>query len=142
MTTARYMAGLLLTAGMIALFPVLQTRGQNVNRIYRVSAYCQNECCCQGSADGITSSGHRITKADYGRIVAAPRSIKFGTVLHIEGLGRDVVVEDRGGAIKDAGEKVGGTVLRYPRLDILCSSHNEAREFGVKLLTVTTHERE
>ena len=176
MTTARYMTVLLFTAGMIALFPALQIRGNdnaqsdlaregrnqlggvaehkqgtagtnretrgNTVRVFRCSAYCAGPCCCPGTADGITASGHRITKADYGRIVAAPRSIKFGTILHIEGLGRDVVVRDRGGAIKDAGEKVGGTVLRYPRLDILCSSHNEAREFGVKLLTVTVYERE
>ena len=111
-------------------------------RIYRVSAYCQNSCCCPGTADGITANGHRITKADYGRICAAPSSLPFGTVLHIKGLGRNVVVEDRGGAIKDAGAKVGGTVLQYPRLDILCKTHREAQEFGIKYLECKIIERD
>jgi len=181
MTTARYMTVLLFTAGMIALFPALQIRGNdnaqsdlaregrnqlggvaehkqgtagtnretrgNTVRVFRCSAYCAGPCCCPGTADGITASGHRITKADYGRtkadygrtkadygrICAAPKSIPFGTKLRIEGVGV-VNVQDRGGSIREAGDTVAGKVLRYPRIDLLCSSHNEAREFGVKYL--------
>jgi 3D (Asp-Asp-Asp) domain-containing protein len=188
MTCFRYIAWLAFAAGMIAIFPVMKTRGNNEKgndnirnvyqagtmgtvkstdrvavglvrgtseqnrktgvstarassldgetRLYRVSAYCKNSCCCPGSADGITASGHRITNADYGRVVAAPKSIPFGTVLHIKGFGRDVVVEDRGSAIQDAGATVGGKLLREPRLDLLLKTHREAQEWGVKYLEV------
>lgn len=157
MTTVRYFTGLLFTAAMIAAFP-LTMRGQNGNgfertrttgqpdslslgksqqtRTYRVSAYCQNSCCCGDSADGITASGHRITAADYGRLCAAPKSYPFGTKFNIEGYGI-VESQDRGGWIKSAGESVGGQRLQYNRIDILMKDHQTAKQFGVKYLKAT-----
>jgi 3D (Asp-Asp-Asp) domain-containing protein len=162
--STRYFAALFFAAGMIGIFP-LTMRAQNgpVNnrrnevsytvlhqtfqrdgrhsesRVFRVSAYCQNSCCCGGSADGITSSGHRITKADSGRICAAPKQYPFGTIFEIPGTG-PVRCADRGGAIKAAGERVGTKTLTYDRLDILFgpegnkTGHQRALEYGVQYL--------
>jgi 3D (Asp-Asp-Asp) domain-containing protein len=121
-------------------------------RTFRVSAYCPcSECCGQfagvsvASGQRRTASGYRITGSSYGRIVAAPRSIPFGTRFNIPGIGV-VVAEDRGGSIKEAGDTVAGKVLKYPRLDLLCgpegnkTGHQVALEFGVKYLPVTVVE--
>jgi 3D (Asp-Asp-Asp) domain-containing protein len=168
----RYIAWLAFASGMIAIFPVMKTRGSDgtdkqaiqispkedsrhdrnaqnhpantESRIYRISAYCVCSQCTSPelaritveSGNRRTASGHRITKADYGRIVAAPKSYPFGTTLEIPGTGR-VRVLDRGGAIKAAGDRVGKEVLKYDRLDLLCASHSEARAFGIQYLTVT-----
>ena len=87
---------------------------------YKVTAYCPGPCCCGKFADGITASGLQAV----GKIVAAPKSIPFGTVLDIPGYGV-CTVEDRGGAIK--GNK----------LDVLFPTHQEALNWGVQELTVT-----
>ena len=87
---------------------------------YKVTAYCPGPCCCGKFADGITASGLQAV----GKIVAAPKSIPFGTVLDIPGYGVNTV-EDRGGAIK--GNK----------LDVLFPTHQEALNWGVQELTVT-----
>jgi 3D (Asp-Asp-Asp) domain-containing protein len=34
------------------------------------------------------------------------------------------------------GDTVAGKVLKYPRLDLLCKTHREAQEWGVKYLEV------
>jgi 3D (Asp-Asp-Asp) domain-containing protein len=181
----RYIAWLAFAAGMIAIFPVMKTRGNNEKgndnirnvyqagtmgtvkstdrvavglvrgtseqnrktgvstarassldgetRLYRVSAYCKNSCCCPGTADGITANGHRIVPSDYGRIVAAPKSIPFNATIEIPGTGR-VRALDRGGAIKAAGETYRGQTLKYDRLDILMKDHQTALAYGVKFL--------
>jgi 3D (Asp-Asp-Asp) domain-containing protein len=88
---------------------------------FRVTAYCPCRLCCGPRACGITASGSR---ADH-PLVAAPRSIPFGTVLAVPGYGR-VKVEDRGGAIGDG------------RLDVLMPTHAEALAWGVKYLEIDT----
>lgn len=73
---------------------------------YRITGYDTCSRCC-GKSDGITASG---TQAAVGRTCAADKSLPFGTVLYIEGIGYRTV-EDRGGAI------TGG------RIDVLCADH-------------------
>lgn len=74
---------------------------------WKVTGYDVCVKCC-GSTRGMTASG---TTATVGRTCAAPKSIPFGTVLYIEGIGYRTV-EDRGGAIK--GNKI----------DVLCEDHD------------------
>ena len=90
-------------------------------RTFRVTAYCPCEKCCGRFADGITASGHVIKPGD--RFVAAPKDIPFGTCLTIPGYGK-VLVEDRGGAITDS------------CLDVYFDTHQEALNWGVKILEV------
>ncbi len=87
--------------------------------IMDTSGYDTCDACCAPYNDGITASGVPAV----GRICAAPPEYPFGTVLDVEGYGR-CVVQDRGGAIK--GNK----------LDLLFSTHAEAKEFGRKNLKV------
>lgn len=77
------------------------------------SAYtaAADEC---GKSDGITASGNMV-KENY--TLACPREYKFGTKIHIEGMGT-YVCEDRGGAIK--GNK----------FDIYMETKQEAFAFG------------
>jgi len=88
---------------------------------YRVTAYCACEKCCGVFADGITANGHKIKRGD--RFVAAPKNIPFGTILNIPGYGK-VPVWDRGGSITEG------------RLDVYFDTHQEALEWGVKILEV------
>ena len=90
-------------------------------RTFRVTAYCPCEKCCGRFADGITASGHVIKPGD--RFVAAPKDMKFGTMVTIPGYGK-VSVEDRGGAITDG------------RLDVYFDTHQEALNWGVQILEV------
>lgn len=83
------------------------------------SAYCACMQCC-GKTNGITASGAKAT-AWY--TVAAGKSYPMGTIIYIPALqnkpnGGWFVVQDRGGAISDS------------KLDVFCSTHNEALQFG------------
>lgn len=98
------------------------------SRVWRCTAYCPCRKCCGPRSRGITASG---TKADH-PLVAAPRSIPFGTVLDIPGYGR-VRVEDR------------GHLIQGYRLDVLTvplpgekpeQTHARARAWGVRWLAV------
>ena len=89
-------------------------------QLYRVTAYCPCEKCCGKFADGITASG----KPAVGKIVAAPSTIPFGTVLAIPGYSEVAVVWDRGGAITGN------------RLDVLFPTHERAKQWGVQELMV------
>ena len=62
-----------------------------IYKIVGYDAYCSH-CVSKEVPDGITASG---VKATVGRTVATHKSIPFGTILEIEGLGY-YVVEDRG----------------------------------------------
>jgi len=111
----------------------------------QVTAYCNCQQCCgwvyskswfgkpvyasgpskgKPKTVGLTASG---VMAKRGTVAADP-SIPFGTILYIPGYGYGRV-EDRGGAIK--GNK----------LDLWFPSHQKAREWGRKNLTVTIYER-
>ncbi len=88
-------------------------------QLYRVTAYCPEACCCGKFADGMTASG----KPAVGKIVAAPSTVPFGTILEIPGYGI-AEVQDRGGAITGN------------RMDVLFATHQEALEWGVQELKV------
>ena len=78
-----------------------------------ITAYCPCAKCCGKFADGITASG---LKAKTG-MIAADKSIPFGTKVWIDGIG-DTVVQDRGGAIKGK------------HFDVYCDTHQAALEIG------------
>lgn len=79
-----------------------------------VTAYCACRICCGPNAHGITASGAKPVE---GITIAASRSIPFGTVIAIEGIGNRVV-QDR-------------LARRYDnRIDIFMSSHKRALQFG------------
>ncbi len=108
---------------ILLLVSITSAKKQNLG-VYRVSAYCENSCCCGDWADGTTASGYVIQPGD--RFVAAPREIPFGTILEIPGYGT-VPVLDRGGAIKGA------------RLDVFFGredGHRRALEWGIRTLRV------
>lgn len=88
-----------------------------------VTAYCPcRKCCGQWAGSGQrTASG---TVPTPGRTVAGPRSVPFGTRVHIAGVGWRVV-EDR-------------TAKRFDgRWDVLFASHAEALKFGKQQQKVT-----
>jgi len=98
--------------------------GASVHRhVYKVTAYCPCPKCCGKYGWGYTTaSGHKIKAGD--RFVAAPKDIAFGTILGVPGYGV-VPVLDRGGAIKGN------------RLDVYFPTHQEALNWGVKILEVS-----
>ncbi len=87
-----------------------------------VTAYCPCRKCCGPGAKGITASGARAK----GRMVAADRSVPFGTRIYIPGYGL-ARVTDRGGAIKGN------------RLDLLMPTHEQALRWGRRTATVTIY---
>jgi len=92
-----------------------------VPSVHRVTAYCPCPICCGKWSDGITASG---TLAKAGRTIAADRAMwNIGTCLEIPSVGKRIV-EDTGSAI------IGN------RIDVYFNSHDEALQFGVKLLPV------
>ena len=101
-----------------------KVEGKNpVVRTLNASAYCACTKCC-GKSNGITASGAKAT-AWY--TVAAGKGYPLGTIIYIPALknkpnGGWFVVQDRGGAISDN------------KLDVFCSTHNEALQFGRKNL--------
>jgi 3D (Asp-Asp-Asp) domain-containing protein len=90
-------------------------------RHFTVSAYCHCSPICTRRGDGITASGARVRE---GITIAAPRSIPFGTRIHIPGAGWRTV-QDR-------------LSRRYDhRLDIYFTSHRAALQWGIQHLTCT-----
>lgn len=69
---------------------------------------------------GLTASGTHVQE---GRTIACPKSMPFGTVLNIEGIGMRVC-EDRGGAIGEG------------HIDLYIENLAKAQEFGKKSLNV------
>ncbi len=88
--------------------------------VYTVTAYCPCAVCTGFYSGGPTASG---AKPRHGVTIAAPRSIPFGTVLEIEGIGRRVV-QDRAALAYDR------------RIDLFVRSHTEAKRFGTRQLRV------
>jgi len=85
----------------------------------RVSGFCKCEICCGPHACGITASGRPAV----GKLIAAPRNFRFGTMIEVPGYGVAPVL-DRGGKIKGR------------RLDLLFASHAAAKKWGVRFLKV------
>lgn len=72
-------------------------------------------------AYGITASGK---KAQEGRTLACPKSLPFGTKVHIPYFNKTFICEDRGGAITEG------------KLDVYMDDLNKAKEFGRRKLKV------
>jgi 3D (Asp-Asp-Asp) domain-containing protein len=92
-----------------------------------VTAYSPDWRSCGVWADGITASLHSV-ETNAGRLVAADRRVLgFGSMVSVPGYagGEIVPVLDVGGKIKGA------------RLDVLFPTHEVARRWGVRRLTVT-----
>jgi 3D (Asp-Asp-Asp) domain-containing protein len=84
-----------------------------------VTAYCPCSKCCGRYADGVTASGVPAR----GKLIAAPKSIPFGTSIYVPGYGV-APVQDRGAAI------------RGNRLDLLFPTHAKALRYGRRKMTV------
>jgi 3D (Asp-Asp-Asp) domain-containing protein len=93
----------------------------SILRPMEITAYCPCEKCCGDQADGITASGYEIQSGD--KLIAAPRTFRFGTRMLILGYGI-AEVKDRGGAIKGN------------RLDVFFGTHQEALEWGRQKVAV------
>jgi 3D (Asp-Asp-Asp) domain-containing protein len=95
-----------------------------------VTAYCPKSCCCGKHADGITASGHSIATNGGNLVAADTRLLPFGSLVQVPGYDSDRIVPvlDRGGKIKGH------------RLDLLMSSHQQAKRWGARWLTVTIYE--
>lgn len=89
-----------------------------------VTFYCACTNCCGPNAQGITASGARVKE---GVTIAAPRSVPFGTRVHVEGVGWRVV-QDR-------------MSRRYPdRWDVYLADHRKALKAGIgrRKITIVT----
>ena len=111
--------GLLKTMGGCGIRDPSVILASRPSTVFRVTAYCPCRLCCGPQACGVTASG---TRADH-PLIAAPKSMPFGTRLYVPGYGW-TKVEDRGGAITEG------------RLDVLFPTHAEARAWGVRNLVV------
>jgi 3D (Asp-Asp-Asp) domain-containing protein len=127
-----------LFVAMLAMTPGL---GEWEPVVMDVSAYCPCTLCCGANASGYTASG----KAAVGRMIAAPSVYAFGTEMRVPGYGT-AKVQDRGGAIKTAGEwvrnvrigdqKAADVKLQHDRIDLLFSTHDEAARWGRQTVVV------
>ena len=91
----------------------------NTILILTVTAYCHCSRCC-GRSGQPTAAG-RMPLA--GRTIAAPRSIPFGTLINIKGIGLRRV-EDR-------------LARRFDdRLDVFMPTHKEAVRFGKRMVRI------
>lgn len=98
--------------------------------VMTVTAYSPDQRSCGDSADGITASLHSV-ETNGGNLVAAdPKVLPLGSMVSVPGYdgGRIVPVLDKGGKIKG------------DRLDLLYPTHEIARKWGVKRVSVTVWE--
>lgn len=95
-----------------------------------VTAYSPDERSCGDSADGITASLHHVETNAHRLVAADRRVLPLGSMVTVPGYddGRIVPVLDVGGAIKGR------------RLDVLFATHEQARRWGVRRVSVTVWE--
>ena len=89
---------------------------------FELSAYCPCEYCCD-TYTGITASGLNVEVG----MCAAPDNIPFDSICVIPELGMELNVQDRGGYIIS-------TYDGLVRLDVYFISHEEALEFGRRVV--------
>ena len=89
---------------------------------FELSAYCPCKYCCD-TYTGITASGLNVEVG----MCAAPDNIPFDSICVIPELGMELNVQDRGGYIIN-------TYDGLVRLDVYCNSHEEALEFGRRVI--------
>ncbi len=102
--------------------PAVQ-RGNITIKQFKVTAYCPCRNCC-GKSDGITASGYKVKRGD--KLIAADRSIPFGTILDVPGYGRAPVL-DRGGKVKG------------DHIDVFFPNHQMAEQWGTRILKVAIY---
>ncbi len=92
-----------------------------------VTAYSPDARSCGKYADGITATLHSVHTNGHRLVAADPRVLAYGSMLTVPGYdsGNVVPVLDCGGAIKGN------------RLDLLFPTHEQARKWGRKTVTVT-----
>lgn len=92
-----------------------------------VTAYSPDWRSCGDSADGLTATLHSVQTNAHKLVAADPRVLPYGSMLTIPGYDNECVVPvlDCGGAIKGN------------RLDLLFPTHEQARKWGKKTVTVT-----
>lgn len=92
-----------------------------------VTAYSPDARSCGEYADGRTATLHSVDTNAHRLVAADPRVLAYGSMLTIPGYdnGHVVPVLDCGGAIKGN------------RLDLLFPTHEQARKWGRKTITVT-----
>lgn len=114
------------------------TKGRWVN--VEITAYCNCEICCAGTADGKTAFMVDTKKVPYNlagdihnfskfQRVSIP--LGYGVLDRIRSTDRDFIVDDRGGALNYESRK-----YRIPRLDLRVKDHNWAVQFGRKRIVV------
>jgi 3D (Asp-Asp-Asp) domain-containing protein len=119
MTMSFFMFSHGLNGGLLFAYPAL----------WKITAYCQCEICTNkkpmDKLYGITASGK---KAEYGMV--ACNFLPFGTKIKIDGLGVFKV--------QDRGSKRSFGIRTRPKyhLDVYMTSHSQAKNFGVKYLSV------
>lgn len=91
-----------------------------IEKTMTVTAYCPCERCCQQFSDGQTATG---TNAYERGVAVDPKFITYGSMVFIPEYGY-VMADDCGGAIKGN------------RLDVRFSTHQEALNWGVRILKV------
>ena len=89
---------------------------------FELSAYCPCEYCCD-TYTGITASGLNVKVG----MCAAPDNIPFDSICVIPELGMELNVQYRGGYIIN-------TYDGLVRLDVYFNSHEEALEFGRRVV--------
>ena len=99
----------------LLLLCVLAAPGQR----FLVTAYCPCEKCCPASSKGRTAARTPAV----GKLAAGPRWMPLGTVVHIPGYGRAVVLDRYAKRLSD-------------RFDVLFPTHRAARAWGARRLMV------
>lgn len=90
----------------------------------RVTAYCPCESCCGKWADGITSRGRNALETR--GVAVDPKVISYGSMVTIPGHGT-FVADDTGSAMRKSG---------IVKIDLRFPTHQEALNFGVKMMDV------
>ncbi len=96
----------------------------------KVTAYSPDAKSCGASADGITASGYSVQTNGGALVAADPKVLPLGSLVSVPGYdgGVPVPVLDVGGAIKGR------------RLDVLFTTHEIARAWGVRTVDVVVWE--
>lgn len=95
-----------------------------------VTAYSPDARSCGKFADGMTATLHSVT-TNGGKLVAAdPRVLPYGSMITVPGYDSGAIVP-----VLDCGSAIKGR-----RLDLLFPTHEQARKWGRKTLTVTIWE--
>jgi 3D (Asp-Asp-Asp) domain-containing protein len=100
----------------------------------KTTAYCPGECCCEGSADGITATGARVARKPYGGASAWDK-LSRGTRFRVPGYdpgrtGGWYEVDDSGGDMRKAAES------GVTHLDLRFRTHYWAKKWGTRWLWV------